>query len=99
MWTKEIVVCNKECNMVIGAFSTAIAIGYLIGKLECSVKTLNDLLQPAIFLGDRILIRKADDLNQVEVHILQHKLLLCKFVGSITISSKLQSLARELFEL
>ena len=50
MRPKEIVVGNKESNMSVRAFCAAVAVGYLIRELERSVKTLNDLLQPAIFL-------------------------------------------------
>jgi len=96
---KEIVVGNKESNMSVGAFPTAVTIRYLIGELECSVKTLNDLLQPAIFLGDRVVIGETDDLDQVEIHVPQHELLLRKLVGSIAVGSELEGHARELLEL
>ena len=70
MRTKKIVVSNKECNVSIRAFPAAITVGYLIGELERSVKTLDNLFEPAIFGGDRIVISKSDNLNQVEIHVL-----------------------------
>lgn len=76
MWTEEIVVRDKERDMGIGTFSASVAVGDLIGELEGPVEALNDLLQPAIFFGDGVVIGKADDLDQVEIHALEHELLL-----------------------
>ena len=98
MGTKEIVISNKECYVSIGTLPAAIAIGYLIRELKGSVKTLNDLFQPAIFSRDRIVIGKPNDLNQVEIHSLQHKLLLSKFVCGIAVSDKPESMSGELLE-
>lgn len=56
--------------MSVRAFSTAVAVGYLVREFECSVKALNDLLKPAILGRNMIIIGKADNLNQVGIHIL-----------------------------
>ena len=85
--------------MSIGAFSAAITVSDLIGELECSIKALNDLLQPAVFRRDRIIIGKADDLDQVEIHVLKYELLLCKPVCIVSISGEFKSQAGELFKL
>jgi len=60
---KKIVVGNKERNMGIRAFCAAVAVGYLIRELECSVKAFDDLFKPAVFGRYGIIIGKAYDLD------------------------------------
>ncbi len=99
MRPKKIVVGNKERNMSVGAFCAAVAVGYLIRKLEGSVKAFNDLFKPAVFGRYGIIIGKAYDLDQVEVHVLKGELLLSEFVGGIAVGSKFEGHAGEFFEL
>lgn len=99
MGPKEIVVGNKESNMSVGAFPTAVTIRYLIRELESSVKAFDDLFQPAVFSRYGIIIGEFDDLDQVEIHVLKHELLLRKLVGSIAVGSELEGHSWELLEL
>lgn len=99
MRAEEIVVGDKERDVGIGAFSAAITVGYLIGELESSIEAFDDLFEPAIFRGNGVVIGKANDLNEVEIHVLEQELLLCKLVGVVTVSGEFQGFTRELFEL
>jgi len=99
MRAEEIVVGDKERDVGIGAFCAAVAVGYLIRKLEGSVKAFNDLFKPTVFGRYGIIIGKAYDLDQVEVHVLKRELLLSEFVGGIAVGSKFEGHAGEFFEL
>ena len=99
MGTHKVVISYEECYMGIRAFFAAVAVSNAIRELESSVEAFNNLLQPAIFTRDRVIVGKSDHLNKIKVHILQHKLLLGKLVGSIAIGSEFQSFSWELLEL
>ena len=85
--------------MSVGAFCAAVTVGYLIRELEGSVKAFDDLLKPAVFGRYGIIIGKAYDLDQVEIHSLQHELLLSKLVRGITIGGEFKGFSGELLKL
>lgn len=99
MRSKEIVISNKKCNMSIGAFPATVPIGDLVGELESSVEAFYYLLKPAIFSRNRVIVGEADNLDEVEIKSMKHKLLLSKLVGIIAVSGKFEGFAGELLEL
>ena len=68
-------------------------------ELERSVKAFDDLFKPAVFGRYGIIIGKAYDLDQVEIHALKGELLLSEFVGGIAVGNKFESHVGEFFEL
>lgn len=99
MRAKEVVISYKECNMSVRASATAISISDLIREFESPVKTLYNLLLPAIFSRNWIVICQPNNLSEIKIHVINGELLLCYIVCTVAIGDKFQSLAWELSEL
>lgn len=60
-----------------------------VRSLVSSIEPLDDLLDKAIFSGDRIRVSKSDDLNEFKGHLVHNEEQVCKIIHWEAISNKL----------
>lgn len=98
MRAEEVVIGSKDGDMGIGADEGAVAACDAVREFEGSVEPLDDLFEPSVFFGDRILIGKTGNLRKVKRHTMHIKLLLSKPVDGKAVRDKPESRCGESFK-
>ena len=91
MWPQEVVVRHPQCKIVACAVITVETVGGTVGSLVGAIKAFDHLLVWTEFLGNGIVICKADDLSNLKLKLLAElpKELLCsKDIGTVTVSNE-----------
>ena len=91
MRPQEVVVGNPEGEIVVGTIIVVKAVCRTIRGLVGTVEPLDHLLVRTKLRGDCIIVRKADDLGDLELELLtelMEKLLGGKRIGTIAVSDK-----------
>lgn len=101
MWTKEVIVSNPECKVIVRTINVIKTVCRTVGSFISSVKPFNHLFVWAIFGGYFIVISKSNYLCDIEFKIFTkftEELLSGQRIGTITISNEFEMPGEFFFE-
>ena len=85
MRTKEIEIGGEKVNKVNGANLRAEAAGSRVITLESTVKAFDDLFKGAKFSGNRVVVGKPDNLNNIEENTVFTEKVLSEEINGIAV--------------
>ena len=90
MGAQEVEIGDKHGDGGNSAHAGTIAICVLVVAFESAVQPFNNLLQRAVFLGNRVLVGEADDLGDVKVDAMPGEEMFCQQVYGVSVSNEVE---------
>ena len=91
MRPQKVVVCHPQCKIVAGTVITIETVGGTVGSLVGAVQSFDHLLVWTEFLGNGIIVCKANDLSDLKLELLaelSEELLCGKDVGAVSVRNE-----------